>query len=131
MTKIILSINAGSSSVKVSVYRIGERGKLPKQLVETQVAGLTAPPSTFSYKSRSRAVKNQQLAEHITSQDAAFAYMLDRLVDDKEGASDVERREDIVVACHRIVHGGDYENAEVITPETYHRLEALTDLAPL
>lgn len=32
---------------------------------------------------------------------------------------------------HRVVHGGDYTAPRVITRETYHHLEALTDLAPL
>ena len=139
MTKVILSINAGSSSVKVSAYGIDETGSPPRQLVEAQVAGLTAPPSTFSSQSRSRSVKNQQLEDGISTQDAAFEYILDQLVADGDDGDDapeiqrreIQRREDIVVACHRVVHGGDYEHARVITPETYENLEALTDLAPL
>lgn len=131
MAKIILSINAGSSSVKVSVYRIAERGHSPEQIVETQVAGLTAPPAAFSYQSRSRTIKKQELDDGVKGQDGAFKYMLDQLVADKEGAPDIQRREDIVAACHRIVHGGDFEDAQLITPETYHQLEALSDLAPL
>ena len=130
MAKVILSINAGSSSVKLSVYKIEQRDQSPEQLVETQIAGLTAPPSTFSYQSRGQKIKNQQLAEHLSSQDKAFKYMLDHLVDDKD-TPEIQRRDDIVIACHRIVHGGDYENAQIITPETYHQLEELTDLAPL
>lgn len=131
MAKIILSINAGSSSVKISVYKTLDRTRSPSQLVETQIAGLTAPPSTFSYENRSsKKIKNQQLAADISSQDEAFKYMLDHLVDDKD-TPEIQRRDDIVFACHRIVHGGDYEDAQIITSETYHHLEQLTDLAPL
>lgn len=132
MAKIILSINAGSSSVKVSVYKARSKSQPPEQLVETQIAGLTAPPSTFSYETRSgrKKIKNQPLAENISSQDEAFGYMLDHLVDDEE-TPEIRKREDIVFACHRIVHGGDYEDAQIITAETYHHLEELTDLAPL
>ncbi len=131
MAKILLSINAGSSSVKVSVYRVPEKGASPEQIVETQIAGLTAPPAIFSYESRSQHVKHQELEEGVTSQDDAFRKMLDHLVADKEGAPEIQRREDIVLACHRIVHGGDYDDAQVITLDTYHHLESLTDLAPL
>ncbi|KAI9792152.1 MAG: hypothetical protein M1816_002692 [Peltula sp. TS41687] len=132
MAKIILSINAGSSSVKISVYKAQTQHQSPEQLVETQIAGLTAPPSTFSYATRSGAkrIKNQPLAQNINSQDEAFRYMLDHLVDD-EATPEIRNREDIVFACHRIVHGGDYADAQIITAETFHHLEELTDLAPL
>ncbi|KAI9803333.1 MAG: hypothetical protein M1826_004970 [Phylliscum demangeonii] len=128
MAKIILSINAGSSSVKISVYSVS--GSTPQALVETQIDGLTAPPCTFTYKSRRQQIQHQPLTESITAQDQAFQYMLDHLVQDDD-LPEIKRREDIKLACHRIVHGGDFENAQVITSETYHTLEALTDLAPL
>ncbi|KAI9886486.1 MAG: hypothetical protein M1823_001736 [Watsoniomyces obsoletus] len=131
MTKILLSINAGSSSVKVSVYRVPARGASPEQIIETQISGLTAPPATFSYQSRSQQIKHQKLEQDANSQDEAFKYILDYIIADKEGAPEIQRREDIVWACHRIVHGGDYDDAQVITPDTYHHLESLTDLAPL
>ncbi|KAI9852249.1 MAG: hypothetical protein M1838_001291 [Thelocarpon superellum] len=130
MAQVILSINAGSSSVKISVYKTHDHGQDPTQLAETQVAGLTAPPSTFSYMRGSRRIKGQKLETRITSQDEAFRFLLDRLVED-EGLDDIGTRRDITVACHRIVHGGDYADAQVIDSDTYHHLEELTDLAPL
>ncbi|KAI9823004.1 MAG: hypothetical protein M1832_002658 [Thelocarpon impressellum] len=130
MGQIILSINAGSSSVKISVYKTGDREESPEQLAETQVAGLTAPPSTFTYKRGPVGKKHEELEKSISGQDEAFRFLLDRLVED-QGLSDISKREDITVACHRIVHGGDYADAHVIDPETYHHLEELTDLAPL
>ena len=131
MAKAILSINAGSSSVKISVYRLTEGGQAPQRLVETQVGGLTAPPATFSYESQSQKIKEQLLDKDIASQDDAFKYILDHLIEDRKGVPEIRQRADIVAACHRIVHGGDYDDAQVITSDTYHRLEALTDLAPL
>ena len=130
MAQIILSINAGSSSVKLSVYQATRQGQEPEQLAETQVAGLTAPPATFSYERGSDKIKGKKLDDPVHGQDEAFRFLLDQLVKDN-GLPEISRREDITVACHRIVHGGDYEHAQLITSETYHHLEDLTDLAPL
>lgn len=130
MGKIILSINAGSSSVKISVYS-AEQGQSPKQLAETQVDGLTAPPPKFKYtRGDTPVAKGKEISKDIDSQDDAFKYMLDQLVNDKE-LSEINNKDDIAFVCHRVVHGGDYDSAKPITEDTYHHLEELTDLAPL
>lgn len=129
MSKIILSINAGSSSVKVSVYSAEETGQSPKQLAEVQVAGLTAPPATLTYERGSHKVKGQEV-KVVNGQQDAFNYMLDHLVND-EDLPEISSRDNITHACHRVVHGGEYPEAHVIDSSTYHHLEALTDLAPL
>jgi acetate kinase len=130
MSKIILSINAGSSSVKISVYSASE-GKVPLQIAETQVDGLTAPPPQLKYTRKSESVaKDQKIDQKIESQDQAFNYLLEQLINDKN-LSEVSKKEDITHACHRVVHGGDYDAPKVINQDTYHHLEKLTDLAPL
>jgi len=130
MSKIILSINAGSSSVKISVYT-AEQGKPPREVAETQLDGLTAPPCQLKYTRGSQTIcKNKEIEEKITTQDDAFKYLLDELIKD-EDLTYINKKEDIALACHRVVHGGDFWEPQVITEETYHRLEALTDLAPL
>ncbi|KZF21683.1 acetate kinase [Xylona heveae TC161] len=129
MAKIILSINAGSSSVKVSVYKAVGEGRPPTQLAEVQVAGLTAPPVKLTYERGSEKIKDKEL-DGITSQDDAFKYILDHLTQDK-GLADLQNRNDIAFTCHRVVHGGSYPTAQVINHDTYHYLEDLSDLAPL
>ncbi|OTB03063.1 hypothetical protein M426DRAFT_12891 [Hypoxylon sp. CI-4A] len=130
MTKIILSINAGSSSVKISVYS-AKRHEAPKQLAEAQISGLTAPPAQLSYTRGDVTVrKNEELGAKVESQEDAFKTLLDVLTGDPELAA-ISTKGDVSVACHRVVHGGDYKEAKLITPETYHHLERLTDLAPL
>lgn len=130
MGKIILSINAGSSSVKISVFSATE-GQPPKQLAETQIDGLTAPPPKLKYTRGGTSVaKDKKLGEDIKTQDDAFKYMLDQLIDDKE-LKEITSKDDITHACHRVVHGGDYSTPKIINDDTYHHLEALTDLAPL
>ncbi|CZS90774.1 hypothetical protein WAI453_003973 [Rhynchosporium graminicola] len=131
MSKIILSVNAGSSSVKISVYRTGSSGQEPKELAETQIDGLTSPPSQLKYTRGSETIcKDKKLEEKISSQKDAFGYMLDMLINDSE-FSHITKQEDIGIVCHRVVHGGDFETPQIIDEKTYHKLESLTDLAPL
>jgi len=125
----ILSINSGSSSVKVSVYKNQSSPEPPTQLAEAQVAGLTAPPATWTYERGSEKTKNK-LIEGVQSQEDAFEHILSYLVNDS-GLPEITNKDDISCTCHRVVHGGDYPNAHVIDAETYHHLEDLTDLAPL
>ena len=129
MVKIILAINAGSSSVKISVYRAKKVGQPPTQLAAAHLAGLTAPPVTFNYSRGSEKVKDQVIKD-ITSQQDAFDYILQYIVNDY-GLFEVSQKDSITHACHRVVHGGDYPAAHVIDSETYHHLKDLTDLAPL
>ena len=126
---MILAINSGSSSVKVSVYQSSAQGQPPKQLADAQINGLTAPPAKLTYERGLERVKNQEVKDIISNEDAC-EYILDHLVKDK-GLSEISSRDDVTHACHRVVHGGDYPDAHVIDQETYHHLEDLTDLAPL
>ncbi|QUC17002.1 uncharacterized protein UV8b_01243 [Ustilaginoidea virens] len=128
--KIILSINAGSSSVKVSVY-LAEKHLRPQQIAEAQLSGLTAPPAKLEYSRHGEPiVKDEEVSTEVVGQDEAFALLLDTLVKDGE-LREVGSKHDFSVACHRIVHGGDYTESRVINRDTYRHLEELGDLAPL
>ncbi|KAG4032273.1 hypothetical protein MFRU_007g01840 [Monilinia fructicola] len=130
MSKIILSINAGSSSVKVSVFS-ASRGQSPKQLAESQIDGLTSPPPTLKYTRDDTSItKDQKLKEKISTQKDAFQYILNLLINDPDFPP-ITKVEDIAIASHRVVHGGDYKASKIITNDTYHHLETLSDLAPL
>ncbi|POR36492.1 Putative acetate kinase [Tolypocladium paradoxum] len=128
--KVILSINAGSSSVKISVYS-ADKNAAPRQIADTQVSGLTAPPAQLKYSRSGRSIiKDKTVDGHVQSQDDAFKVLLETLIDDAE-LREVGSKGDVAIACHRIVHGGDYDDSQVITKETYHHLQELSDLAPL
>ena len=130
MSKIILSINAGSSSVKISAYG-AQPGQDPKEIAETQIDGLTAPPPTLKYIRNGKSIaKTQKLDGKIATQNDAFKYMLNELINDPDFKA-ITKKEDIAIACHRVVHGGTYGEPKIINEETYHHLENLTDLAPL
>lgn len=126
--KILLAVNAGSSSVKVSVYSLTE-SQPPQQLAETQITGLTAPPAQLSHSRSGHQVHKNKDVE-VSSQDDAFKTILQVLTDD-DGLKEISSKDDVAVVSHRIVHGGDYDEAKIITKDTYHHLEKLSDLAPL
>lgn len=129
MTKVILAINAGSSSVKVSVFSYESSTTEPKQLAEIQISGLTAPPAKLKYSRGDKNIKDQDVKE-VSSQESAYEYIIKHLTEDS-GLPELKHRDDIEFACHRVVHGGDYDRPTRIDRDTYHHLEKLTDLAPL
>src|SRR5271163_1201375 len=114
MPKIILSINAGSSSVKISAFCASEAGRRPYQLAETQADGLTAPPPQLKYLRGSETVaKDKKINQKIENQGDAFKFLLDQLINDKE-LSEISSKEDVTHACHRVVHGGQYDAPQII-----------------
>jgi len=129
--KIVLSVNAGSSSVKISVYAVDGPSATPRRLAEAQISGLTAPPPKLDYSRGSTTVhKAKEVTPAPDSQDAAFAELLRTLVDD-DGLEAVPSADAVAVVAHRIVHGGDYDRPQLIVSDTLHHLERLSDLAPL
>jgi acetate kinase len=127
--EIILSINAGSSSVKISVFKTPKENETPQQLAEAVIEGLTAPPAKLTYTRGDVKIKGQELQD-INTQEEAFRYILDHVTND-EGLPELEKKEDIHFTCHRVVHGGDYPRSQIIDKSTYHHIEELSDLAPL
>jgi acetate kinase len=124
--KSILSVNAGSSSVKITFYSYT---KPPGVIATAQVSGITAPPATVKYSVGSKQ-KKEELKEKISSGPDAFKLLLHRCFTDSD-LKDVASADDLAYICHRVVHGGDFESPVVINEETYHQLEDLEDLAPL
>jgi len=130
MKTIILAVNAGSSSVKVSVYT-AQQGQSPTQIAEAQVSGLTAPPAALKYERADETViEHREVGEQVEGQSDAFRVILDTLIGDHE-LPDIKSKDDMGIICHRIVHGGDYTKPQLISDGTYHHLENLNDLAPL
>ncbi|KAL2827078.1 Acetokinase family-domain-containing protein [Aspergillus cavernicola] len=124
--KSILSVNAGSSSVKATFYTFE---KTPKAIANAQISGITAPPATFKYTFGDKQ-REEELKEELNTPQDAFKLLLKRCFTDPE-LSEITSSDDLAYICHRIVHGGDFESSVVIDDETYHQLEQLEDLAPL
>ncbi|RDB26332.1 putative acetate kinase [Hypsizygus marmoreus] len=120
---LILSVNAGSSSLKISLYRRTDSSDIPVKLILTSsISNISAPPATFAFNGTSEPVSETDITDHAS----AFAYFLSRL-DGKDG----ENRTEIRHICHRVVHGGDFTTRVVIDDNSYNRIQSLSDLAPL
>ena len=125
----ILSINAGSSSLKITLFRPTPNDpSKPQRVASAQLSGFTAPPAQLKY-SRPGAEPHKDEV-HITSHDEAFQHILD-LFEQDPALNNFKANEDIAYACHRVVHGGNFGEDVLITPDTLHRLEAVEELAPL
>ncbi|KAF9783961.1 Acetokinase family-domain-containing protein [Thelephora terrestris] len=129
-TKLILSVNAGSSSIKLSVYSASHCAT-PVSLVKSSVSGLTSPPATFSYSNnanKGHKVEDQESGD-VTDQSSALELFLRHLGQDESlkehGTGEIE------LVVHRVVHGGLFREAAVLSEETIKEIEDLTDLAPL
>ncbi len=98
---IILSINAGSSSVKVTLFTA--EGDQPQKIAAAEVSGLSAPPAHFTY-SRNHDKHKEELPSSIRSHNDAFQYILESFLGDKN-LEFISSRDHISYACHRVVHG--------------------------
>ncbi|KAI7212923.1 acetate kinase [Hortaea werneckii] len=150
MSKIILAINAGSSSVKVSVFSYTPTNSTnnppsskdnPDQidpslteLAQIQISNLTASPALLTYTLRDQPAsqKNSPLPASISTPRTAFQKILSTLLQDPD-LPELNSPSDITVAVHRIVHGGgDFSSPTFLDDdETVAHLERLSDLAPL
>lgn len=127
MSTVILSINAGSSSLKATLYAYGDEQKL-RSLAKAEVSNINSQPAQLKYSSSAKQDKND--VDDIPDHKAAFEHVLKSFLED-ESVKEVKNKDDIRYACHRVVQGGDFEEDQLITKETFHKIEALEDLAPL
>lgn len=120
----ILSANAGSSSLKLSLYSIvghdSEDGVSP--VLTSAISAISSPPARFSFGND---ITNE-LVDTIQDHASAFQHFLEKL--HSQAGIDSTR---IAYICHRVVHGGDYTQPVEINQQTYHHIEKLSDLAPL
>jgi acetate kinase len=133
---IILAVNAGSSSIKYSVYEKTSSDSV-RLTAAASISGLTAPPSKFTYSlydpSGKETEKSNAKEVDAGNHSDAFKYFVDFLTGGK-GRKKEEQVLDlktITVVCHRIVHGGPEPEPLIITEDELHHLDALSDLAPL
>ncbi len=124
MTNVLLTLNAGSSSIKFAAYSLGETEM--EQLASGQIEGLGAR-ATFSVCSSSGKKHEfviDKSAGHIDHTIAVGA-ILDWLQDDH-----LDKR--VMAVGHRVVHGGvDLITPIVVDESVFAKLRSLIPLAPL
>ena len=117
----IMSINAGSSSLKFSLFNMDTKEVLLSGLFER--IGIEGSCYTLEYGEYK--IKNEALMEtHLD----AVKILMDKLLELKI----VNSLEEIDGIGHRIVHGGAiYKESVVVTDKVLDDIIALSDLAPL
>lgn len=117
----VLSINAGSSSLKFQLLEMPEATVLVNGIVER--IGLDNGIITFKYDDK----KETEVLD-IPNHEVAADLVLNGLVSKKI----VEDLETIVAAGHRVVHGGEFFKESVIADDySISKVEELSELAPL
>ena len=121
----ILVINAGSSSIKFSLY-ISNGDEKPQLSCKGQVEGINVAPH-FIAKAPHGGVLNEQRwpDQPNLSHQALFKYMIDWI---EAQLGDAELK----AAGHRVVHGGSlYSQPLLVNDDLMEELERLVPLAPL
>ena len=124
MENIVLTLNAGSSSVKFSAFTPGDGGLEP--VASGQVEGLGATP-TFSVRPRSgeklerRMSARDERADHHLAVGAILGWLAEARLD-----------QSVLAVGHRVVHGGiDFVAPVAIDDDVLAKLKSLVPLAPL
>ena len=128
---VILVVNAGSSSVKVSIYVVPDCAHENVDIQPTleahgQIEGIGVAPRLVARMADGREVTDQTFpVEQVADHDAAF-----RLI--RLTLSVALRDTPPVAIGHRVVHGGsEFSDAVRIDDDVIAKLEALVPLAPL
>lgn len=117
----ILSVNAGSSSLKFQLYEMPEEKVLISGLMERIGIG----NSFYTIKINGEKIKKEI---ELNSHEEAF----ETLVKELEDNNVVESLEEIKGIGHRIVQGGDYfDRTVIIDKKVLSKIEELSALAPL
>lgn len=99
MSEIILSINAGSSSLKCSLYSADGRQQKLDKLAGAEVSAIGSEQANLKY---TRGTEEQESdLGNIKGHREAFERVLDTFLNDKDVG--VGAKEDIQYACHRVV----------------------------
>ena len=124
MADVVLVLNAGSSSLKFSVFELA--GDALALQLKGQIEGIGTAPRFSAKGAAGEALGSKAWdADTPLGHDGAIAYLIEFL-GERRGDS---RR---VAVGHRVVHGGlDYAQAVRVSPEVIAKLARLSSLAPL
>ncbi len=117
----VLSVNAGSSTLKFRLYEMPEE----KVLMKGNIEKIGFDDSHYSIRIGEQKIqKEYPLANH----EEAVNVLLKELVEQEV----IKSLDDISAVGHRIVHGGNlYSSSVVITDKVIKEIEDICDLAPL
>ena len=123
MKQGILTINAGSSSIKFALFPLAHPIS-PSAEVSGQIDGINAEDTKLVAKNRAGKLIAEDSLGHV-NHDQAFDALLKWFMATHAGW-------EIVAVGHRVVHGGEhYSKPIVVTPHVMTRLTSYFPLAPL
>lgn len=124
MTDVILVLNAGSSSIKFSLF-LAQTDQLQLRL-SGQIEGLYTAPRFRAKDAAGAGIKEKKWEQGTRlGHDGAIDYLIGFLLEYRE-----ELR--LIAVGHRVVHGGiKFSEPTLINTETLESLETLIPLAPL
>ncbi len=117
----ILSVNAGSSSLKFRLYEMPEEKLLVKGMFER----IGSEDSSYNLR-----LGEDKISIHteIRNHDDAVKILIQELLDRKI----IKNISEIIGVGHRVVHGGNfYSHSVLINPRVLMEIDALRNLAPL
>lgn len=129
MKKIILVMNAGSSSLKFGIFcKSNENKLLLKKILSGQVARLLSDSPKFTLKDIDGKTAKDQVVIIDSKSDR---YIVATRLIIKEIAN-YDKNLSISATVHRVVHGGDeFKQATLINENILNQLEKFIPLAPL
>ena len=116
MTMNILLLNAGSSSLKVTVMNAAD-GKV----IARGSADWAGQVTRYRYSNSDGSNRTEEVSW------SGHAKAVQRFMDDLP----TTQRSALIAVGHRVVHGGQFTTSVSITPQVRERIMALSDLAPL
>ena len=117
----VLSINAGSSSLKFQLIEMPEENVIAKGLVER--IGLENAVFSLKYDD-----KEDKKVTEISDHGKAVEILLERL----KASGVIKSLAEIDGIGHRVVHGGEkFSDSVIVTDEIIAEIENVSELAPL
>lgn len=126
MPNAILTINAGSSSIKCSLFEVGKTASAETKLVSKgEIEGIGSAPHFIVRNPAGEILTEQRWPDP----NPAFQFLLETIVDWAEAHLGADK---LVAVGHRVVHGGPaHHRPERVTADLLRTLDRLTPLAPL
>ena len=110
---VILSINAGSSSLKTTLFveeGSGHGASGLRRLASAEISSINSPPARLKYLRGS--YKDSRDVGDVKDHKQAFEHVLNAFISDAE-IPEVSSKDDIDYTAHRVVQGGNFEEKSV------------------
>jgi acetate kinase len=125
MTDAVLSLNAGSSSLKFAMFEV-DPGREPVAAARGQISGIGTEPRLLARDEAGQVLADRRWPNGVAMTHEAFLHDLFHWIEAHLG------RDRLIGVGHRVVHGGVEFSAPVIVDDgVLAKLDALCPLAPL